>query len=294
MLKSHNRYPYSPIVDRPDFSWPNQKRLAVYFTISLECFAFGEGGGVELRPSRGHHPDIVNFTWRDYGVRVGIWRMLELFEEFNVPFSLLLNSEMYGYAPGLMEVLRSKAVELIGHGKTNSEQQGALPEEQERKLIKDVKEEIKKQSRVDIKGWLGPGISESFVTPDLLQEEGYQYVLDWAFDDQPVWMKTRNGRILSIPVSQEINDLATIIVRQQSVQTYNEMLMDHFDEMERQSSNQPLVLGLALHPFVMGQPHRLVYLRQILTYVSKLSDTVWLTNPGSIYNFFEKEAGKNL
>jgi peptidoglycan/xylan/chitin deacetylase (PgdA/CDA1 family) len=287
MLKSHNRYSYSPIVDRLDFSWPNEKRLAVYFTISLECFSFGEGGGVELRPAGGHQPDVVNFTWRDYGVRVGIWRMLELFEEFNIPFSLLLNSEIYSYAPGLMDVLRSKAVEIIGHGKTNSFKQGALPEEEERKYIQETQEEIKKHSRVETKGWLGPALSESFVTPDLLQEEGFEYILEWGFDDQPIWLKTRKGQILSIPLSQEINDLACIIGRQQSVQTYNDMVMDQFDEMERQSAQQSLVLGIPMHPFVMGQPFRLVYLRQILTYVSKLNQSIWLTHPGAINNYFK-------
>jgi peptidoglycan/xylan/chitin deacetylase (PgdA/CDA1 family) len=149
---------------------------------NLEHFAFGEGLGAELAPG-GPQPDVLNFAWRDYGNRVGVWRLLDLFDELALPASVLVNSSIYGYCPEVMAAVRARGDEVVGHGRTNSERQGILPEAEERALIAETTRVIAAAEGTLPKGWLGPWISQSRVTPDLLAEAGYGYVLDWCQDD---------------------------------------------------------------------------------------------------------------
>jgi allantoinase len=210
MATSHNRYPYSPITERPLYDWPGGKRLAVYVGLNLEWFSFGEGLGAELAPAA-HQPDVLNYSWRDYGNRVGVFRLAELFAAAQWPVSLLVNAQMIEHAP--QAIAAFPGAELIGHGRSNSERQGALSEAEERTLIAEATSAIENYLGQSPRGWLGPWISQSHVTPDLLQEAGYSYLLDWCHDDQPVWMKTRKGRILSVPYPQELNDIPQIVTR---------------------------------------------------------------------------------
>ncbi|KZD12038.1 polysaccharide deacetylase family protein [Oceanibaculum pacificum] len=281
MLPSHGRYAYSPIIGRPDYSWPGGKRLAVYIALNLEHFAFGEGLGAELAPG-GPQPDVLNFAWRDYGNRVGAWRMLEVFDALKLPVSVLVNSEIYSYCPQLMDAFRARGDEVVGHGRTNAERQGVLPEAEERALIEEATAVIARHEGKRPDGWLGPWISESRVTPDLLQEAGYRYVLDWCADDQPIWLKTRAGRILAMPYPQEINDIPAIVARKIEGDAFADMIVDAFDEMRQQSQAQPLVFGIALHAYLVGHPHRLRHLRRALTHIAQSRDAIWLTHAGAI------------
>src|SRR5580693_3611327 len=122
---NHGRYSYRPITDRPDYSWPNGRRLAVYVALNLEHFAFGEGLGAELAPG-GPQPDVLNYAWRDYGNRVGVWRLLDLFADLRMPVTLLVNSAIYDYCPEVVAAFRQRGDEIVGHGRTNSERQGTL------------------------------------------------------------------------------------------------------------------------------------------------------------------------
>ena len=135
-VPSHGRYGYSAIVSRPDFSWPEGKRLAVYVGLNLEHFAFGNGLGAELCPG-GPQPDVLNYAWRDYGNRVGVWRLIDLFDELSLPVSVLANSSIYTYCPEVMDAFRARGAEVVGHGRTNSERQGILPQAQEQLLIEE-------------------------------------------------------------------------------------------------------------------------------------------------------------
>ncbi|MEE4360670.1 MAG: polysaccharide deacetylase family protein [Pseudomonadales bacterium] len=281
-LPRHGRYPFSPITERPDFSWPEGRRLAVYLGMNLECFAFGEGLGAELAPG-GPQPDVLNFAWRDYGNRVGAWRMLELFEALGLPATVLANSRLYEEAPGLIEAFRARGDEIAGHGRSNAERQGDLAEDAERRLIEEATAALTAQEGHAPKGWLGPWISESVVTPDLLQEAGYEYLLDWCHDDQPIWMRTRGGRILSVPYPQELNDIPQIVGRRQEAATFGAMIRDAFDVMFAESARRPLVMGIALHGYIMGQPHRLKHLDATLRHLlAQGSDRVWFTTAGAI------------
>jgi peptidoglycan/xylan/chitin deacetylase (PgdA/CDA1 family) len=280
-LPGHGRYGYSPIASRPDYSWPGGARLAVYVGLNLEHFAFGEGLGAELAPG-GPQPDVLNYAWRDYGNRVGAWRMIELFDALGWPVSVLLNSAIYDYAPQLAAAFRARGDEFVGHGRTNAERQGVLDEAGERALIEAATAAIARHEGRAPAGWVGPWISQSRVTPDLLQEAGYSYLLDWCMDDQPVWFRTRRGRILSLPYPQELNDIPMIVGRKIGGDAFADMIVDNFDEMRAQSRAQPLVMGIALHPYLVGQPYRLRHLRRALQHIAAHRDGVWLATAGAI------------
>jgi allantoinase len=285
-LRSHGRYHYSAITSRPTYNWPNGKRLAIYIALNLEHFSFGEGLGAQLVPSGGLEPDILNYAWRDYGNRVGVWRMLAEFERLDLPVAVLVNSEIYTYCPEVMEAFRKRGDEVVGHGRTNSERQSTLNREQEAQLIKEVTASIATQEGARPKGWLGPWISESMDTPELLKAEGYKYVLDWCHDDQPTWLETAGGPLLSVPYPQEINDIPAIAVAKVPAGEFACMIIDQLDEMLEQSAGGPLVAGIALHPYLVGQPFRLRHLRRALEHLAGLRDRLWLSRPGAIADHF--------
>ena len=280
-LPTHGRYDYSPITQRAVYDWPAGRRLAVYVGLNLEHFGFGEGLGADLAPG-GPQPDVLNFAWRDYGNRVGAWRMLELFDQLRWPCSVLLNSAIYDYAPQLAAAFRARGDEIVGHGVSNSERQGTLDEKGECALIAAATAAITRHEGKPPAGWLGPWISESRVTPDLLQEAGYRYLLDWCMDDQPIWFRTRRGRILALPYPQELNDIPMIVGRKLGGDAFADMINDNFDEMLLQSRAQPLVMGIALHPYLLGQPYRLRHLRRALQHIADHRDDIWITTAGAI------------
>jgi allantoinase len=282
-LKSHWRYTYSAITRRPAYEWPEGRRLAVYIGFNIEHFEFGSGLGAALGP-RTPEPDVLNYSWRDYGNRVGVWRCLELFESLKLPVGALINTALYDYCPDVVEAFSKRGDEIIGHGHTNSDRQGDMKEEDERKLLVYCRDRIQQQSGVAPAGWLSPWISESFVTPDLLAETGYRYTLNWCHDDQPVAFSTRKGKLWSIPYPQELNDIPMIVARQMDGRDFADLIVDHFDEMLEQSKAQPLVMGIALHPYIVGQPHRLRHLRRALEHIAR-EKTVWWTTPGKICDY---------
>jgi len=288
-LKTHGRYPYSAITRRKDYAWPGKKRLAVYLGFNIEHFDFGSGLGAALGP-KSPEPDVLNYSWRDYGNRVGVWRCLELFDQLKLPAAAIINTALYDYCPEVIEACVKRGDELVGHGHTNSQRQSDLAEGVEEKLLEDCKSRIKQESKQDISGWLSPWISESAVTPDLLAEAGYRYTLNWCHDDQPVKFSTRSGKTLwSIPYPQELNDIPMMVARQMDASDFADMIVDNFDEMQRQSAAQPLVMGIALHPYLVGQPYRLRHLRRALQHLKK-SRRVWWTTPGSICAHAEHSA----
>jgi peptidoglycan/xylan/chitin deacetylase (PgdA/CDA1 family) len=289
-LPTHGRFDYLPITRRADHAWPNGARLAVYLGFNLEHFAFGEGMGACIGPMH-PHPDVLNFSWREYGNRVGAWRCLELFDSLGLPSSTLLNTALYDHCPELVAASVARGDELIGHGHSNSERQADMAEADEAALLADCRERMRAESGQAPAGWLSPWISESHLTPDLLAEAGYGYTLDWCHDDQPVRMRTRSGRTLwSVPYPQELNDIPMIIARQMDAKDFATMVIDNADEMLEQARRQPLVMGLALHPYIVGQPYRLRHLRRALAHLAGLRDRgeIWFTTPGDICRHMEQ------
>lgn len=283
-LRDSGRFRYSPITQRPDYTWPNGARLAVYIGFNIEHFAFGEGLGACIGPAS-PQPDVLNYSWREYGNRVGAWRCLELFDQLALPTGALINTALYDHCPELVAAFVRRGDELIGHGYSNAVRQGGLDESEEQVLLAACRERIARESGTAPVGWLSPWISESGLTPDLLAETGYRYTLNWCHDDQPVVMHTRSGqRLWSIPYPQEVNDIPMIIGRQMEGKAFAELIADHFEEMLQQARRQPLVMGIALHPYLVGQPHRLRHLRVALERIAKARDAghIWLTTPGAI------------
>jgi hypothetical protein len=281
-LPHHGRYEYAAITRRPVYDWPNGRRLAVYIGLNLEHFAFGEGLGAELAPG-GPPPDVLNYAWRDYGNRVGVWRMLALFEDLSLPVTVLLNSSIYDHCPEVVTPFRARGDEIAGHGRSNAERQSLLDEAGEARLIAETTAAIVAHEGRPPTGWLSPWIAESHVTPDLLAEAGYRYTLNWCHDDQPGWMRTRNGgRVLSVPYPQEINDIPAIVARKVEADRFADMIVDNFEEMREQAEAQPLVMGIALHPYIMGQPFRMRHLRRALAHIARTRNDIWLCRAGEI------------
>jgi peptidoglycan/xylan/chitin deacetylase (PgdA/CDA1 family) len=281
MLRTHGRYDYSNITTRPDYSWPGGKRLAVYVAINIEQFSYGEGKGAAIAP-----PDQANshsiFSWRDYGNRVGVWRLFDLFDSLDIPIEAQINTAIYDHCPDIVDRLRQRGDEILGHGLTNSEEQGGLSEAEEAELIRTVTETLTRQEGQPPVGWMSPWLSNSEVTADLLQEAGYRYFMDWTSDDQPIWMKTRRGRLLSIPYPIECNDTRGIVWYRYTSGEFADMLVDNFDEMLEQSAGQPLVCPISLHPFVMGRPYRIRQLRRAFEHILSYREQIWLTRPRDI------------
>ena len=284
-LPAHGRFAYRAIVDRPDFHWPGGARLAVYLGFNIEHFAFGEGLGASLGPVS-PPPDVLNYSWREYGNRVGAWRCLDLFGQLGLPAGIVLNTALYDHAPELVAACAARGDEIIGHGHTNAERQGGLSQDDERALIERCRDRIAAaQGGAAPQGWLSPWISESPRTPELLAEAGFRYSLNWCHDDQPMRLRTRGGEALwSIPYPQELNDIPMIVARLMDAKDFAQMVIDNADEMLEQSRRQPLVMGLALHPYLVGQPYRLRHLRRALGHLAALRDRgeVWFTTPGRI------------
>jgi len=285
MLPSHNRFPYSPIVDRPDFTWPGGRRLAVYVALCVEHFAYGSGLGLAYSPGLSH-PNSYNWAWREYGNRVGGWRLKELFDEADLPLSILLNTECYEHCPELVAAFRERGDEFVAHGRTNSENQNGMAIDDERVLVRAVTEAISAHEDRAPGGWMSPGAHPSANSEDLLAEAGYRYTLDWPMDDQPVWMMTKSGPLLSVPYPHEVNDVPMIVLHDGTGQAFAEMAMNNFDEMLRQSRGQSLVYGITIHTFIVGQPFRIHQFRRVIEHMLARRDDVWFTTAGEIAAHF--------
>lgn len=283
-LATHDRYGYSPLDARPVYDWPGGKRLAVCFCNNIEVFGFLEGLGTDSTVI-GAPQTTRNYAWRDYGNRVGQWYLFDLFEELGVPASHNLNSLLVEHCPEILARIKERGDEVVGHGRTNAERQDALDEAGEAALIRETTDALAGYFGTAPKGWLGPYLAQTPVTLDLLDEAGYTYVMDWPADDQPFWMRTRRGRILSVPYSIELNDSPAMVFRQHSGEEFERMMIDQFDEMLHQSRKRPLVYTAVLHPFVVGQPFRLRALRRAMTHILEHRDEIWLTTPGEIADY---------
>ena len=283
LLPRNTRYDYSPIVERKDYSWPGGKRLAFCITTNVEVFAFGTGQGHD--PAKTGEPQNQrNYSWRDYGNRVGIWRFFELAEELGLPLAHNTNSLLYDYCPQIMDRMRARGDEIVAHGRTNAETLRGMWEADEERLIREVTETFARHEGRAPTGWMGSGAYENAYTADLLKEAGYKYLMDWPMDDQPIWMRTRSGPILSVPYPVELNDSQQNIHRKHSAREFCDMVVDQFEEMIEECARRPLVLNVSVHPYVFGQPYRFRPLKLALKHMlaHKLADRMWLCKPCEI------------
>lgn len=285
-LPAHSRYAHSAIIHRAPYSWANGTNLALLVVNNIEHFAFRAGMGSDstgLNPVQNQRP----YAWRDYGNRVGLWNLLDMLDELAIPAGHNCNSAVLDHCPEIAPALLARGDEIIGHGRTNAERQDTMWEEDERRLILESRDVLARHNGGrQPRGWLGPYIAQSAVTLDLLKEAGFTYVMDWPVDDQPIWMNTRDGgRILSVPYSVELNDSPAMVARHHTGREFADMIVDQFEEMLIQSEKRPLVMSVVLHPFIMGQPHRLRPLRQALRHIMAQRDRLWVTRPGELAEY---------
>ncbi len=280
-LRSHGRYDYSAIVDRPLWTWPDERRLAVYIAINVETFPFGEGLAPDLNP-RQPEPDVVNFGWRDWGNRVGIWNLLEALDRHDLPAAALMNTAVYEEHPRIAEALRSRGDEIVGHGHTNALRQCDMSKTDEAAMIVECLARIRAAEGRAARGWMSPWVNESTHTPELLAAAGLDYILDWPCDDQPFWLGTTQGPLLALPYARPTNDISALHGAKMAPRAWVDTLFDAFDEMLEASARRPLVFNLSLHPYLIGHAFRLKPFRRFLQHLAAHRDQVWIARPGDI------------
>ena len=285
-LPNHQRYDYVPITKRQHYSWPDGKRLAFYIALNIEHFAFQAGLGIDPHNRPGPQTNR-NFAGRDYGNRVGIWRLFEILDQFKLPASILLNSTVCYEYPDIIQKIKERGDDVLGHGRTNAELLKGMWEEDERNVIMECVEVIEKHIGVRPTGWMGAASLETSVTSDLLKECGFTHSLDWPVDDQPIWMKTRSGPLLSVPYPMELNDAGSIVNRDHTGRDFADMIVDQFEQLLESSEKQPLVFALSLHGFVVGQPFRLRPLKKAIQHCVEhpKANEIWFTRAGDIAKY---------
>ena len=289
---AHGRFDYSPIVDRPPLRWPNGARVALWVIPNIEHFLFNLPSTSISGATAGLKPDVLNYSWRDYGVRVGIWRMMEIMERHNVRGTVALNSEVCKHYPRIIEAGNKLRWEWMGHGTTNSILLPTLSEAQERPLIKEVVATITKDTGRAPRGWLSPALSESVHTLDILAENGIEYVGNWVNDDQPYPMRVKKGSMFSMPYSSEINDIPALLGLHQSPEHFGQMICDQFDVLYEDGAKTGRVMSICLHPFLIGHPHRSKYFAKALAHITSRQE-VWLATGSEIVDWYKKNYLKN-
>lgn len=277
-------YRYSPITTRPSGTWPGEKSLAVYICVGVEDYRFGDGLTEDILPGVAA-PDFVNTSWRDYGNRVGAFRLFERMARLGMRPTVLLNTDVYDTAPEVVEAARGLGAEFVAHGLTNSDTlEGRAPAD-ERDYLSRVAARIKHEEGTAPGGWSSPWLTHTVSTISSLSETGYRYLLDLRLDDQPVWLTGTPEPLLAIPYNLEINDSSSVVGRGASAHDFAQMIIDEFDELLDASKDAPLVMTIVVHSFVSGVPFRLRALTRALEHIAAHGDRVWMTTPGDIHRF---------
>ncbi len=279
------RYDYVPLPHRQPLEWPGGARLALIVTVNLEFWDliketeepyYAGGPAVLPDPLPGNVADFPNFTWREYGQRVGVWRMFEAFEAAGVAPSCTMNAKMGLERRAVIDACIERDWELVAH---NFEQGDLLtnyafrPEEERRVILETlaVYEEVVGRKA---KGWLSSSLRATPRTPDLLAEQGLIFFCDFMNDDQPYLIHTPSGPIVSVPYTIEINDFTLFHRRGMSTAAVLEVLKEQFDELYREGEASGRLMNVGLHPHVAGHPHRIRALRDFLSYAKEF-DGVW-------------------
>jgi allantoinase len=276
-MKPDERLKYSPIVGRAPLRLPDGARMVVWTIVNVEEWDIEKPmPRTVLTPPAGGSPmpDIPNWAWHEYGNRIGFWRMLEVLDEMKIRAVLAINGVAIGRYEAISRAALERNWEFMGHGYTQRNMQ-AVEDEQED--IRKTTEAIRRFSGRAPRGWLGPGLTETWDTPDILAEQGYDYVCDWVLDDQPVWLNTRTRPLVSVPYTQECNDVAMMLIQHHKASEYLERALDQFEQLYADSKDSARVMALVVHPYIMGAPHRLKYYRKALEHIRKRRDVLFWT-----------------
>jgi allantoinase len=276
MLPSE-RLDYSAIAARPKLALPQGARLAVWLIVNVEDWdPTRPMPRTVLTPPAGGAPmpDIPNWAWHEYGNRVGFWRMLDVLDHFAIRAVLAINGSAISRYEPIARAALERRWEFIGHGFTQQSMQKVADERDDiRKTVAAIRGFTGKAPR----GWLGPGLTETWETPDLLVEEGFEYVCDWVLDDQPVRLRTRTRPIVNLPYTQECNDVAMMLIQHHKGSEYYDRAIDQFEQLYEDAGESARIMALVVHPYIMGAPHRLKYLRNLLARIRNYRDVLFWT-----------------
>jgi allantoinase len=276
-------FDYSPITERPPIQWPGGKKVAAYVGLNVEHFLLDRPstsiwpGTVDLVP------DALNHGWRDYGVRVGIWRTIETLDRHGIRASALLNSDVAHHYPQIIKAGVERSWAWLAHGRTNSVLHANLAEDSERRVLTEIVDTIAAATGHRPKGWMGPGLTETLNTPKLLAELGLSYVLDWTNDDQPYRLNVPG--MISVPYTVELNDLGLFLGKGTTGPEFVQIVKDQYEQLHAEGNGR--VMALALHPFVTGQAFRAKYLDQALAFLAEQPD-LWLTTSDEIAEHYQR------
>lgn len=283
--QEHDRFPYSAIVDRPRLHWPNGARIAVWVIPNIEHFLFDRPSSSIIQSTTGFVPDVLNYSWRDYGVRVGIWRLMDVLEKYGVKGTVALNADVCRRYPRIIEAGRALGWEWMGHGTNNSTVINGQSEDEERHLITGVLDTIEASTGARPRGWLSPALTESHRTLDILAAAGIRYVANWVNDEQPYRMRVASGEMLSLPYSVELNDYTAFLEQGLSGEDFARAIRDQFDVLYEDGAKTGRVMAICLHPFLIGHPHRSKHFAEALAHITSRRD-VWLATGGEIANWY--------
>ena len=276
MLRVPGHYDYMPWRRRPRIMWPGGARIAVWVAPNIEHYEYDPPPNARRMPWPRPVPDILGYSWRDYGNRAGFWRMADVMARHGVRGSVSLNVAVCDHYPEVIERCCELGWELFSHGTYNTRYFYGMSEEQQRDVIRENRETILRASGQSMDGWLTPAISNDETTQDILAEEGILYTLDLLHDDQPTPIRTRSGRrLVSIPYSLEVNDVPLLVMRNTPPERYASICKAQFDQLYEEGAESGTVLCLPLHPFLIGQPHRIAALDEVLRHITS-HDKVWL------------------
>jgi peptidoglycan/xylan/chitin deacetylase (PgdA/CDA1 family) len=270
---------------RPLLRWPGDAKIALWVAPNIEHYEYlpPPGNGRDPWP-RMPHPDILGYGGRDYGNRVGLWRMMDVMDKHDIRCTMSLNLSVYEHYPEIMEACESRRWDLLCHGLYNTRFFWNLPEDEERAIIADCVATWKRLTGRMIPGWFSPASSYTVNTPDLVAEAGIKYYSDWHHDDQPTSLRTRAGNLTCVPYQMDLND-AIAYRSQVEGEEFAQMIIDHFDCLYRDPSPQGRVMNLALHPWIMGHPHRIRHLDRALAHILS-HDGVWKATGEEIADWY--------
>jgi allantoinase len=291
----HDRYEWSMLTDRPKITWPNGKKLALWVNVSVQHFPLNpEGKPVKLPGNMTMpYPDLRHFTLRDYGNRVGIYRFFDAFDRYGIRPTIALNAEIATRYPQLLSTINSRGDEVIGHSwNMDTPHAGGLGLEAETALVQRSLDALRSHTKQAIRGWLSPGKLETAATPELLKQNGIDYFCDWVNDDMPYKFHTLHGDLLAMPLSTELEDRFVVMDNQHSEESWCAQVCDACDFLRTEAQTQGgRILALSLHPWVLGQPHRIKHLEAALAHITAHAD-VWCASAGEIKEAFNAQAPK--
>lgn len=287
-LTQSPRYPYSPIWERAPLGLPDGARVAVLLYLCIEHFPWDAPQMADhmLTPATAQTaPDVLNATWRDYGPRVGLWRIVRLLERLGIPPTVMLHSDVCAEYPQIVEYGKAHGWEWVGHGANTTSVTTTMAREDERALIASVLDEIERATGERPSGWFSARISESHATPDILSELGVEYLCDYSADEQPFPVTVADGSLVSIPYNLNTVDVVMCNARAMTAEQYADALIEQFEVQFEEAAESARIMPISLHPFIAGQAFRIRQLERALAHIAN-HDGVWLAQARDVHQWY--------